>query len=116
MYDTGVPVLGICYGAQLIAQQLGGTVARTGRGEYGRTVLELASSAGPPSVIFAKVPPTFDVWMSHADSIGQLPDGFSRTASTPDAPVAAPGGPRPAASTASSSTPKWSTPKGARTS
>jgi len=88
-YTMDVPILGICYGAQLIAQQLGGTVNRTGRGEYGRTVLELASSAEPPSVIFTKVPPTFDVWMSHADSIGEVPAGFNSTASTPDAPVAA---------------------------
>jgi len=89
LYDTGIPVLGICYGAQLIAQQLGGTVNRTGRGEYGRTVLQLASSGGPPSVIFTKVPPTFDVWMSHGDSIGELPEGFSATGSTPGVPVAA---------------------------
>ncbi len=42
IYDLGVPILGICYGAQLIAQQLGGEVARTGRGEYGRTDLDVA--------------------------------------------------------------------------
>src|SRR5579859_70206 len=73
IYEAGIPVLGICYGAQLVAQELGGTVTRTGRGEYGRTVLQLASSGGPPSVIFGKVPPTFDVWMSHADSITIAP-------------------------------------------
>ena len=43
VYDLGVPVLGICYGAQLIAQQLGGEVARTGRGEYGRTELDVTA-------------------------------------------------------------------------
>jgi GMP synthase (glutamine-hydrolysing) len=89
IYDAGVPVLGICYGAQLVAQQLGGTVTRTGRGEYGRTLLQLASSGGPTSVIFSKVPPSFDVWMSHADSITVAPAGFVVTASTSDAPVAA---------------------------
>ena len=45
VYASGVPVLGICYGAQLIAQQLGGVVARTGRGEYGRTGLSVAGSS-----------------------------------------------------------------------
>jgi GMP synthase (glutamine-hydrolysing) len=89
VYSTGVPLLGICYGAQLIAQQLGGTVSRTGRGEYGRTGLTMASSGGPQSALFSKVPPHFDTWMSHADSITGVPDGFRATASTADAPVAA---------------------------
>jgi GMP synthase (glutamine-hydrolysing) len=89
IYDTRVPVLGICYGAQLIAQQLGGTVARTGRGEYGRTVLNLASAGGPPSVIFSAVPPAFDVWMSHFDSIAEAPPGFRSIASTAESAVAA---------------------------
>jgi GMP synthase (glutamine-hydrolysing) len=89
VYDAGVPVLGICYGAQLIAQQLGGTVARTGRGEYGRTALNLASAGGPPSIIFSAVPPSFDVWMSHFDSIAVAPPGFRSIASTAESAVAA---------------------------
>jgi GMP synthase (glutamine-hydrolysing) len=89
VYDLGIPVLGICYGAQLITQQLGGTVARTGRGEYGRTPLELASSTGQRSAVFAKVPPSFDVWMSHSDSITAAPPGFRSTARTPNAAIAA---------------------------
>jgi GMP synthase (glutamine-hydrolysing) len=88
IYNTDVPVLGICYGAQLIALQLGGTVAHTGRGEFGRTPLLLASDAGPPSVIFSKVPPSFDVWMSHNDSISTVPPGFQATASSAGAIVA----------------------------
>ena len=64
-------------------------MAHTGRGEYGRTALLLASDAGPPSVIFAKVPPSFDVWMSHFDSISTVPPGFQATASTAEAIVAA---------------------------
>jgi GMP synthase (glutamine-hydrolysing) len=87
IYDTGVPVFGICYGAQLIAQQLGGEVARTGKGEYGRTGLDAAAASG--SVLFAKVPPSFDVWMSHFDSIRLVPDGFRATAATAEIPVAA---------------------------
>src|SRR6202030_4753224 len=63
VYDVGVPVLGICYGAQLIARQLGGEVNNNGRGEYGRTTLVLASDGPAPSVLFGAVPPAFDVWM-----------------------------------------------------
>ncbi|MST33293.1 glutamine-hydrolyzing GMP synthase [Acidimicrobiaceae bacterium USS-CC1] len=90
--QLGIPVFGICYGIQVIAQQLGGVVDRSGRGEYGRTTLTLAagSDAGPPpSVLFDHVPPSFDVWMSHFDAVVEAPDGFRVTASTPDAPVAA---------------------------
>ena len=87
VYQAGVPVLGICYGAQLIAQQLGGEVAHTGRGEYGRTTLQATAGTGSP--LFAKVPPSFDVWMSHFDSIQVVPDGFRATAKTAEIPVAA---------------------------
>jgi GMP synthase (glutamine-hydrolysing) len=85
VYDAGVPVLGICYGAQLIAQQLGGEVARTGSGEYGRTRLDVTSS----SALFGDLPPTQDVWMSHGDSIVAAPPGFRVTARTAQVPVAA---------------------------
>jgi len=88
VYDLGTPLLGICYGAQLIAQQLpGGVVANTGVGEYGRTELTVSS---PDAVVFGGGQPTTQqVWMSHFDSISVPPDGFSITASTPGAPVAA---------------------------
>jgi GMP synthase (glutamine-hydrolysing) len=89
LYDTGVPVLGICYGAQLIARQLGGVVDGSGKGEYGRTTLTLTSDGPAPSVLFAGVPPAFDVWMSHFDAIAQAPPGFRATAVTAEAPVAA---------------------------
>jgi GMP synthase (glutamine-hydrolysing) len=82
VYGLGIPVLGICYGAQLIAQQLGGEVARTGRGEYGRTQLTVT---GTESVLVRGDQP---VWMSHFDSIVRPPAGFTVTATTPDAPVA----------------------------
>ncbi len=85
VYDGGVPVLGICYGAQLVALQLGGEVARTGRGEYGRTALQVTG----PSVLFDGLPPRQDVWMSHFDAITGAPAGFRVVATTPDAPVAA---------------------------
>ncbi len=89
LYRSGVPMLGICYGAQLIARQFGGEVSNTGRGEYGRTALVVGSGGPAPSVLFGAVPPAFDVWMSHFDAIVSAPPGFRSTASTPDSPVAA---------------------------
>jgi len=86
VYDLGIPVLGICYGAQLIAHQSNGTVGRNERGEYGRTELTVAGDAG---TMLADTPATQTVWMSHFDAITDVPDDFVVTASTPDAPVAA---------------------------
>ena len=86
VYDLGVPILGICYGAQLMARDLGGEVARTGRGEYGRTELTVAVD----DVLFSAAQPrTQPVWMSHFDTITRAPHGASVTASTPDTPAAA---------------------------
>jgi len=85
IYDLGIPILGICYGCQLIAQQLGGVVARGGRGEYGRATL---SRHGTSLVLAHKAPATHDVWMSHFDFVSEVPQGFVTTASTPDAPHA----------------------------
>ena len=86
VYDLGVPILGICYGCQLIAQQLGGTVDRGGRGEYGRSVL---THTGEPSRLYGTgTPPEHVVWMSHFDFVSNLPEGFVVTAATPDAPNA----------------------------
>ena len=87
IYDLGVPILGICYGAQLIAQQLGGTVSRGGRGEYGRTTLTRTSGV-TSSVLPASFGAQGFVWMSHFDAVSVLPPGFVATASTPDAPMA----------------------------
>ncbi|HEX2700757.1 MAG TPA: glutamine-hydrolyzing GMP synthase [Acidimicrobiales bacterium] len=84
LYDTGTAVLGICYGAQLLAQQLGGEVARTGKGEYGRTAMSVMDS----SVLFADLPLEQDVWMSHFDSIATAPPGFRVVATTPSAAAA----------------------------
>jgi GMP synthase (glutamine-hydrolysing) len=85
IYDAGIPILGICYGAQLLTQQLGGEVSRTGRGEYGRTTLTVTDS----SPLFVDWPGGGEVWMSHGDAITTVPAGFVATASSPDAPVAA---------------------------
>lgn len=85
IYELGVPVLGICYGAQLLARDLGGTVEATGRGEYGRTTLTASSSNGLLDGWGSET----TVWMSHGDSITAGPTGSVALASTPEAPVAA---------------------------
>ena len=85
IYELGVPTLGICYGAQLIALQLGGVVDRGARGEYGRTSLHRDAPSG---LLPEEAPETHDVWMSHGVAIERVPAGFVATASTADAPVA----------------------------
>jgi GMP synthase (glutamine-hydrolysing) len=85
VYEAGVPLLGICYGAQLVARDLGGEVAKTGQGEYGRTELHVEGS----SLLFADLPVEQVVWMSHGDSITGAPSGFAITARTDAVPVAA---------------------------
>ncbi len=88
IYELGIPILGICYGAQLIAQQLGGTVGRGSRGEYGRArASRIADSVS--TLLHGGIPAEQDVWMSHFDAVTVVPPGFVATASTPDAPVAA---------------------------
>jgi GMP synthase (glutamine-hydrolysing) len=84
IYDLGIPLLGICYGAQLMARDLGGTVEATGRGEYGRTTIDVQQSAR----LIEGWPGSSTVWMSHGDSITQAPPGAVAIASTPEAPVA----------------------------
>jgi GMP synthase (glutamine-hydrolysing) len=84
IYDLGVPILGICYGAQLMALQLGGDVANTGVGEYGRTTLTREG----PSLLMSEWPSQTTAWMSHGDAIAAAPDGFVVTGSSPEAPVA----------------------------
>ncbi len=84
IYELGIPVLGICYGAQLMAQQLGGDVANTGVGEYGRTTLTRHGT----SVLMDEWPQSVTCWMSHGDAIATAPDGFVVTGSSPEGPVA----------------------------
>jgi GMP synthase (glutamine-hydrolysing) len=85
IYELGIPVLGICYGAQLMAQQLRGEVARTGAGEYGRTTVTRQGS----SALLGEWPAASTCWMSHGDAIVTAPNGFVVTAVSPEAPVAA---------------------------
>ena len=84
LFEAGVPVLGICYGFQLMVTGLGGTVERTGVAEYGATTLD--SSGG---TLLAGTPAQQRVWMSHGDTCTAAPPGFTVTARTPATPVAA---------------------------
>ena len=87
VFESGVPILGICYGAQLIAHQLGGEVGRGSKGEYGRTEMTRVANS-KSSLLTNDLPNTQDVWMSHFDAITKVPSGFTATAFTPQAPIA----------------------------
>ncbi|GIE86685.1 glutamine-hydrolyzing GMP synthase [Actinoplanes regularis] len=84
LFDSDVPVFGICYGFQAMARALGGTVEQTGSREYGRTLLTAQGGS-----LLRDLPDDLPVWMSHGDSVSVAPSGFMVTASTPGAPVAA---------------------------
>jgi len=86
LFTAGVPAFGICYGFQAMAQALGGEVARTGTSEYGRTPLKVVDLE---SALFADLPDDLSVWMSHGDSVTAAPAGFSVSAMSEGAPVAA---------------------------
>ncbi len=87
IYDLDVPTLGICYGSQLIAHQLGGRVGRNEQGEYGRTTLTVDTDT-PSSLLGPDPEPGQTVWMSHFDAITDVPEGFVACGSTPNATVA----------------------------
>ncbi len=84
LFELGIPTLGICYGAQLLALELGGEVARTGASEFGKTDLE-----GGTGALFAGLPEQQTVWMSHRDTVTAPPTGATVTATSPSTPVAA---------------------------
>jgi GMP synthase (glutamine-hydrolysing) len=84
IFDLDVPKLGICYGMQLMARDLGGAVERTGVSEFGKTGVELGESE-----LFRDLPPEQTVWMSHRDSVTAPPAGARVTASSPTTPIAA---------------------------
>ena len=84
--NSGVPVLGICYGMQLLAHALGGKVDPAPSREYGHAVLNVAEASSP---LFKGLPASLPVWMSHGDNVVQLPVGFRAIAQSDNAPVAA---------------------------
>jgi GMP synthase (glutamine-hydrolysing) len=85
IYELRIPILGICYGMQLMASQLGGVVVPGARREYGRTELDVLDD----SDLFAGLNPNLMCWMSHGDAVQSPPHGFKVTASTENSPVAA---------------------------
>ena len=80
-----VPVLGVCYGAQYLAQHEGGRVERSEQREYGKAMLDIKESGDP---IFRNIPNSTQVWMSHGDSILELPAGYINLATTEHNPFA----------------------------
>ncbi|ORW06244.1 GMP synthetase [Mycobacterium lacus] len=84
LFDLGLPVFGICYGFQAMAQALGGTVAHTGTSEYGRTELKVLGGE-----LHSGLPDVQPVWMSHGDAVTAAPEGFDVVASSAGAAVAA---------------------------
>ena len=85
IFKTDIPIFGICYGFQVMANALGGVVTKTGNSEFGRTKLIHENN----SKLLKDLPKEFSVWMSHGDSVTQAPAGFVVTASSVDCPIAA---------------------------
>ena len=91
LFEMGSPVLGICYGMQLMAHTLGGRVAPAPQREFGHATVTVSGRAGPsgPAVLFTDVPDEIRVWASHGDFVATAPEGFAVVATSANAPVAA---------------------------
>ena len=85
IYESHLPVLGICYGMQVLTKQLGGQVASGTKQEYGHAILHLSNVDSP---LFAGLPTSLSIWMSHADRIEEMPPGFTTLAYTENSPIA----------------------------
>jgi GMP synthase (glutamine-hydrolysing) len=85
IYDIGIPILGICYGMQLMAHHFKGKVERAAKREYGKAIITIQSQ----SALYQSLDRQHQVWMSHTDHVVEPPDGFVVDVSTPDLPVAA---------------------------
>ncbi len=85
VFELGIPILGICYGSQLMAHMLGGKVATAPISEYGKTLVQIQSQ----TALFSKVSSSTICWMSHTDYIEKIPEGFTITATTAACPAAA---------------------------
>jgi GMP synthase (glutamine-hydrolysing) len=88
LFDLGCPVLGICYGMQLMADSLGGRVEPAPEREFGHVHVRV-TGAGAPAALFVDVPPEIRVWASHGDFVAATPTGFSVVATSANAPIAA---------------------------
>lgn len=85
IFDLNIPILGICYGSQLMAHLLGGKVEKALTSEYGKTLI----SSDNQSLLFKEIPSENVVWMSHTDYVSKLPNGFKKVAFSKDCPYAA---------------------------
>ncbi|MDA0988537.1 MAG: glutamine-hydrolyzing GMP synthase [Chloroflexi bacterium] len=85
LYESGLPILGICYGLQVLAHQLGGKVVPGNMREYGHASLHQNDATSP---LFADLPSSMTVWMSHGDQVQELPPGFRSLAHTDNSPIA----------------------------
>ncbi|PZX04494.1 GMP synthase (glutamine-hydrolysing) [Psychrobacillus insolitus] len=85
IYDLGVPILGICYGMQLMSQHFGGKVEKASHREYGKAEIDVKN----PTALFGKLPSSQVVWMSHGDHVTVAPEGFEVIATSPSCEVAA---------------------------
>ncbi len=85
IYESQLPILGICYGMQVLTKQLGGQVIPGAKHEYGHAILHLSDVNSP---LFTDLPPSSPVWMSHADRIEEMPPGFTALAYTENSPFA----------------------------
>ncbi len=90
VYELDIPILGVCYGMQLLAHQLGGAVKAAARREYGHASISIDERDG----IFDRLPGEIDVWMSHGDVITEVPPGFHSVAHSMNSPFAAISGPK----------------------
>ena len=93
IFELGIPVLGFCYGQQIMAKTLGGTVSHTEKGEYGPAPLTRVdgvdcAGCGGTSALYGETPHEQTVWMSHRDAVSEVPEGFTVTAVTDVCPVA----------------------------
>ncbi|HKC56890.1 MAG TPA: glutamine-hydrolyzing GMP synthase, partial [Vicinamibacterales bacterium] len=88
LFDLGTPVLGICYGMQLMTDVLGGEVRRSGQREFGHAHVRVTGNGAPPK-LFTQVPTELRVWASHGDDVNAVPPGFHVAATSATAPIAA---------------------------
>ena len=89
IFELGTPVLGICYGMQLMTDVLGGEVRRSGHREFGHALVHVKTNGGPPPRLFSSIPADLRVWASHGDDVAAVPPGFSVAATSNTAPIAA---------------------------
>src|SRR5687768_12877242 len=91
IFELGTPVLGICYGMQLMTDVLGGEVRRSGHREFGHALIRVAGNGGGAELprLFSDVPGELRVWASHGDDVAAVPPGFRIAATSATAPIAA---------------------------